>query len=310
MKKLKRSEWDFSKVEDSELAACQFFEYARESDRIRKLAADPNRERRFKRVHEAVGWNSLYDVYDAKVHLAQKISRLPDIEGWPDTPWQSLLKRDREDVAEWLPKLRTHQAVRLITRWELEQLIVLQRSEDREHGTQADKNDEVRAQPFAAALHLNWNEYTDEELKDAVGQWIKENRPKKISNPPKPRSLVRKGNYFDRVRQTMQWLGVMRLRHQYTMRSMPTTARKFIYTLHPPQSVEAGLERFRTQVDPENEDHLTKAFYENLPAEIRDNLSKAIRKDRLGKAVPLYFDLFFPLVKPGRDEPRSLERAS
>lgn len=221
------NDWDFSRVPDDELAACGFWEYARESAFIRDVkrrCIDP----RWGKMTNSQLWEHCgFDLeriqsigYPSEVFLSgfffngaeDRIPRhphAPPITGSFPAAWQSL----SEDERKCRSHIRTdRKAIPLvpfqrgysffaadIARW-----CESQRKEAPRLGR------EIHPSLFSSGsetgvFQIEWGAFTNDELTEGFRQWVKANRPKRF---PKPSGQGRKPGD---MRAQLTRLAVMRL---------------------------------------------------------------------------------------------------
>jgi len=269
MKRASRSEWDFSSVVNSELFGCRFYEYARESEKIRKLtepidAPEPTIEehQRNKVIYETVGADS--SRHDAASHLAAAICRLPEIEGWPDIPWQKLPSSVRELAVDWLPQFHPEPPVRAMTLRELRDALVSNGISEIGKIERENYPNPVEIQSFASMLHLDWVGYSDSELIDALRCWIAKNRP--AESPEPPRRGRGEGKSSD-VLAHLRRLGIFRIMKICELSSLdedwPEAAEWVLDQYNPGETEAASIEAFGDRISRDKkkaEMHLSKLF--------------------------------------------------
>jgi hypothetical protein len=90
-------EYDFSRVQDDDLEACCYYEYARESQSIRKQVR--RIQSYFDSKNESGALPKWWGAEDHKYFL------LGTHKGFPDTPWQLLNQKDRKNLRDQLNDL-------------------------------------------------------------------------------------------------------------------------------------------------------------------------------------------------------------
>lgn len=228
---LSPEDWDFSAVPNAELAACFYWEYARESEFIREVrqrCRDPRwREMTNTQLSEHCGFDieRIQSIgYASEVFLSgfffdeaddRKLRHrdAPAITGSFPAAWQSLSVAERKSRSQ----IRTDR--------EAIPLIPFQRGYSffAAEIAQWYKNQQPEAQKTGRKLHpslffagaeigvfqIAWDDFTNDELVAGFREWVKGNRPESCPMPSG------KGRKPGDVRAQLTRLGVMRLLSRY-----------------------------------------------------------------------------------------------
>jgi hypothetical protein len=242
---LSKAEWNFDDIPESELRACVYWEYARESGFLRDLK-NRCQSPETRQMTNAQAWKWVgFDI--EKVQALGPVNEVflrgfffsptedrsegrhpdaPPINGRFPCPWQDLPADERacrskiREERESIPLVPFERAFGFFAR-ELANHIERQQRENT-HGPKTPVPVPVSEKLFFAGgaeiglFQIEWGSYTNEELRAGFGRWVAANRPPK-SPPPdhrgeKPRDL----------RVALDRLGMMRLRHRYGWREMAT----------------------------------------------------------------------------------------
>jgi hypothetical protein len=223
---LAREEWDFRCVTDDELLACNYWEYARESARIRAFyqpeASDffpaPPMQPEIRTLDGRVfikEHRQLIDrprmqfseqIWEYALPVRITIQKAGDAGILPEIlsrPWQSLPSSvRREVVCELAPYFASHPALTFLPFNRCSDLRDIGLADENYRCAEFDR--EFGIEYFRA--QIDWAQFTDAQIVRAFRIWVKENRPKGLGRAND--KGTRKGAGLS---SNLVWLAIMRL---------------------------------------------------------------------------------------------------
>jgi len=254
-----REEWDFSDVPDGELAVCRLWEYARESLTIRSLCERTWEATRGKLRGARECQLVRKEFYKLFNHLGRaSILFQEGIYGFEDTAlattfqtpfpksWQRLSIEQRRVLtatANWdvrevtnTPPFRRAQLphVKALAEFKPQAMKAIFGKENvsvHEFFHAGEKlrricpNYLYRNGTEVLAVEIQWGAATNDELVAAFNEWLRENNPPGVKRPD------RRGRKLVDLRAALDWLGMMRLLHSFTLaemaRKIPSATQRF-----------------------------------------------------------------------------------
>ncbi|MGB7748782.1 MAG: hypothetical protein WBN75_16020 [Verrucomicrobiia bacterium] len=244
-------DWNFDNVPDDELAVCRLWEYARESETIRKIwqqsvsAAFDNtmpKEKRdairkeFYQLFNGLGRASI--LFQAGIYGFGGKNQYENFHSPFPQPWQELSKEQRHilmETAAWNVRydcptpgfMRAHHAyihalAKLYHPKSMKEVFGRDGGIGVTEFYHAGKKLRAICPNLMCAggteillVEIEWGEFTNEELVKDFAQWLKENEPEGVQRPD------RRGHKNRDMRVALDRLGMMRLLHRFTLRELP-----------------------------------------------------------------------------------------
>jgi len=233
--KPKREDWDFSKVPDDELAACYFYEYARESMALSRIIdrrrysdylfannriSKKQHDRESQRIHKIVlnistPLPTTFHVFNHFVYSDTLWKHQP----FEDTPWQLL---DNNARRRFIPGIAPFWPCMIGEFYDLRDSIKanLEKADSGNWDGLTDYRGRPYIEPFYGRgntlrilVGVDWR-FTDGEIIESFKKFVKCRRPEQHLHPR------RKGDRLSSIRDALRWLGVMRNMAYSTTRMM------------------------------------------------------------------------------------------
>jgi hypothetical protein len=234
-------EWDFRAVPDDELLPCAYWEYARESARIRasfmKEASDffpaPDIQSEIRtpdgrvfmkarrRLVEPLRMRFAERILRYAVPIRTTFEKATSAAVSPealDHPWQNLPEIvRRETVQELAPYFAEKPALTFLPFNRCSDLRDIGLADDDYRCAERDSEAGIER----LRVQIDWAEFTDAQIVEAFRIWVKENRPRGFGRADDrgKRKTRGYGNY-------LTWLGILRLMHCHPYTSIGTTMPK------------------------------------------------------------------------------------